>query len=161
MRNRGWPERDPKYRDSRVENRERERPNERKGKGKWRQGEGKLKSEGRMSDEETIGNERLDKRQWSLEQFGIERQRFDWVGEQTRDDQTFIFAITDTRPTITELHMRNSILSAFQPNNRPIVGCVVSICPKTFSSEVQKVGAEQKLQFFIVLGEPLRHDGTR
>ena len=116
-----------------------------------------------MSDEETVGNERLDKTQWSLEQFGIERQRFDWVGEQTRDDQTFIFATTDTRPTITDLHMRTSILFAFQADDRPIVdsGCVVAICPKTFASEVQKVDAEQQLQFFIVLGEPLRHDGTR
>ena len=52
------------------------------------------------------------------------RQCVEWVGEQTRCDQTFVCAIADTRPTITDMHMCNALLSTVQADDRPIVDSV-------------------------------------
>ena len=93
----------------------------------------------------------------------MQRQRVYGVGEQTRDDQALILAITDTKPTISDLDMRISILSTLQTDDRPIVDStsVVSIFPNKFASEVRVVDPEQLLNMLIVLGELLRHSGTR
>ena len=97
------------------------------------------------------------------EHFGMKRQRIDWVCDQTSDDQTFILAIQDMRPIVTDVRMGNSILSTAQTDDRPMVhsGSVVSTCPKTFASEVQSLDPAQKLNLLSVLGNPLRHYGTR
>ena len=51
-----------------------------------------------------------------------------WIGDVTRDDHSFVFATIDTRPTITDLHMRKSILLTVQAAERPTgdSGSVVS-----------------------------------
>ena len=53
-------------------------------------------------------------------------------GEQTSDVQIFILGTTDTRLTINDLHMRNSILPAAHADDRPIDDSVsvVPTCPK-------------------------------
>ena len=64
----------------------------------------------------------------------MKRQRIDWVGEETRCDQTFIFAIADRSPSISDLHMRNSVLSTVQTVERPIAdsSSVISDVPAKF-----------------------------
>ena len=103
-----------------------------KGKGKRSQGKGQSKGKHTVSDQETSGNERLDEMLRSLELFGMERQCVDWFGEQTSDVQIFILGTTDTRLTINDLHMRNSILPAAHADDRPIDDSVsvVPTCPK-------------------------------
>ena len=77
-----------------------------------------------------------------------------------------------TRPSSSPLRTRNrqSVtwtsalpLSTLQTDDRPIVDStsVVSICPNKFASEVRVVDPEQLLNMLIVLGELLRHSGTR
>ena len=48
-----------------------------------KQGKGKVKGEGKLSDEGTSGNERLDERKRSSAKFGMQRQRVGWFGEQS------------------------------------------------------------------------------
>ena len=93
----------------------------------------------------------------------MKRQRVDWFGEQTRDDQAFIFGLTDTRLAINDLQMSHSILFTGRTDDRPIVdcSCVGSTCPKRCEAEVQMVVPEQQLNELNVLCEPLRHEGTR
>ena len=63
-----------------------------------------------------------------------------------------IFAITDTTLEMNDWHMRSPIVDS---------GSVVSACPKILASEVQMVDPEQRLNLLSVLGESLRHHGTR
>ena len=51
-----------------------------------------------------------DEKQRSIEFVGVQRQRVDWVGEQTGDGM-FMFAICNLRSTIHFADARNSILS--------------------------------------------------
>ena len=93
----------------------------------------------------------------------MQRQRVDWVGEQTRDDQTFTFTITDTGHTSTDFHMRSSILSTVQADDRPIVDYLVlflRLARKHVHLKIQVVDLEQTLNLRSAWCEPPRHHGA-
>ena len=103
MRNQGTTERDPMQRDI-LEWRQEEG----NGSMEWdrkrktdRVSKERGRAKGKMSDQDTTR---------VRNNLGMQRQRVSGVGEQTRDDQALIFAITDTKPTISDLDMRTSTL---------------------------------------------------
>ena len=90
-----------------------------KGQGEGKE-KGKSKGKGNLStDQETRANERLAEKQRRLEHFGMWRHRSHLVGHYTKHDQIFVFALTTRRDAITDLHMRNSILSSVQADDGP------------------------------------------
>ena len=88
-------------------------------------------------------------------------QRVESAGEQTRDDHISISANTNTRPTISHLHMRNSILCTAQADDARLLIQVLlfRLSRKHLHLKFKMVGPEQQLNLPSVFGEPLRHYG--
>ena len=107
----------------------------------------------------TIGNikKRNIQMQRSLENFVLKRQRVDWLGKQTRDDDMFMFAICNLRSTIHDTPARNGILSTTQADDRPLIdfGSVVSTGQRSLASNIQVVEPVQTLSLLNVLDKPL------
>ena len=90
----------------------------------------------------------------NLDVSGIKRQRYEWIGEQNDDDQTFNFAMTKTQqttddeivrspPVIKNKDIHTSIMSTVQSDDHPIFdsGSVASMCPTRFALDVAEGGS--------------------
>ena len=79
------------------------------------------------------------------------------------EGDAFLYAICYLRSTIHDTCARKSNLSTTQADDHPIIdsrSCVSTI-PKNFASNIDVVEFDQQMLLLSVLGEPLKHCGTR